>query len=147
MVYGILPLPNVKILSLVRVSQEARFATSRGKFCYVPRKQKSPLGELRFLRNITLRYEITSHSLRGHLHHLVADLQAESCLAEAVLIDLLHPMHVLWQFRNAVCHHRLRLPCRRLSQYVLDKICTEIWVRLLHTFRIRCCKGKPYFSL
>ena len=51
-----LPLPNVKILSLVRVSQEARFATSRGKFCYVPRKQKSPLGELCFLRNITLRY-------------------------------------------------------------------------------------------
>lgn len=53
MVYGLwnFTITKCKILSLVRVSQEARFATSRGKFCYVPRKQKSPLGELRFLRN------------------------------------------------------------------------------------------------
>ena len=43
MVYGILQLPNVKILSLIRVSQEARFTTSRGKFCYIAWKQKSSL--------------------------------------------------------------------------------------------------------
>lgn len=61
--YGNSPLRNVKILSLSECPEERDFVTSRGKFCNLPRKQKSPLSELHFQRNITLRYEITLHSL------------------------------------------------------------------------------------